>query len=234
VSTPAHSTTRTHLARTTTGEEVADVLREQIMDGSLAPGTPLREVGLASEFDVSRRTIQDALTLLAGEGLVRHERHRGARVTVLSREDVEDLYAIRLGLELMAARRSPEASELVRDHLRTAYEELQIATSVGRPEEIVRRDLDFHTAVVGLLDSPRVDRFFSSVASEMRYALSMLEAVEQESSRRPREALSEHAEILDALLQGDVPRAEELITTHIAFYRDRLIQSLVERDGATR
>jgi DNA-binding GntR family transcriptional regulator len=213
---------------------VADALREQIMDGSLAPGTPLREVGLAGEFDVSRRTIQDALTILAGEGLVRHERHRGARVTELSRNDVEDLYAIRLGLELMAARRSPEATELGRDHLKAAYEELQIATAVGRADEIVRRDLDFHTAVVGLLESPRVDRFFSSVASEMRYALSMLEAVEQESSRRPREALSEHAEILDALLEGDVPRAEQLITTHIATYRDRLIGSLVEREGATR
>jgi DNA-binding GntR family transcriptional regulator len=201
------------------------------MEGSLPPGTPLREVGLAGEFDVSRRTIQDALTVLAGEGLVRHERHRGARVAQLSRADVQDLYAIRHGLELMAARRSPEASEMAREHLKAAYEELQIATSVGRAADIVRQDLNFHAAVVGLLESPRMDRFFSSIACEMRYALSILESVEQESSRRPREALHEHAEIRDALLAGDVALAEQLITTHIVTYRDRLIDSLPDGDG---
>jgi DNA-binding GntR family transcriptional regulator len=223
-------TNMTRLARTTTGEEVADALREQIMDGRLTPATPLREVALAAEFGVSRRTIQDALSVLAGEGLVRHERHRGARVARLTRSDVADLYAIRHGLELMAARRSPDASRASREHLSTAYEDLRVATSVGRASEIVRRDLNFHAAVVGLLESPRIDRFFGSIASEMRYALSMLESFEQEASRRPGEALGEHAEILEALLAGDVARAERLITAHLVTYRDLLMEALGAED----
>ncbi|MBS1887616.1 MAG: GntR family transcriptional regulator [Actinobacteria bacterium] len=225
------------LTRSTTGEEVADALREQIMDGTLAPGTPLREVGLAEEFDVSRRTVQDALAVLAGERLVRHERHRGARVAQLTRADVEDLYTIRLGLELMAARRAREASPAAREGLEHAYEELQIATSVGRADDIVARDLDFHRAVVGLLESPRIDVFFGTIASELRYALSILESFVQEASKRPKDALREHAEIRDALLAGDEKLAARLITEHVDTYRERLVSGVEEeeeREGGAR
>lgn len=222
---------RPTLIRSTTGEEVADALREQIMEGELAPGTPLREVGLASEFDVSRRTVQDALAVLSIEGLVRHERHRGARVAQLTRDDVEDLFMIRLELELMAARHVSQASPAAREELEKAYEELRIATSVGRAGEIVSRDLDFHRAVVGLLESPRIDVFFGTIASEMRFALAIVESIARESSTRPKEALREHAEIRDALLAEDTEVASKLITAHVVTYRDRLVAASVASDG---
>ncbi|MBS1677507.1 MAG: GntR family transcriptional regulator [Actinobacteria bacterium] len=200
------------------------------MDGTLAPGTPLREVGLAEEFDVSRRTVQDALAVLAGERLVRHERHRGARVARLDRADVEDLYMIRLELELMAVRQAKAASAGAREELERAYDELRIATSVGRAGDIVARDLDFHRAVVGLLESPRIDAFFSTIASELRYALSILESYAQEASTRPKDALREHAEIRDALLGGDEKLARKLITEHVTTYRERLVSAVDEEE----
>jgi DNA-binding GntR family transcriptional regulator len=200
------------------------------MDGTLAPGMALREVGLAEEFDVSRRTVQDALAVLAGERLIRHERHRGARVAKLTRADVEDLYMIRLELELMAVRRAAKASDAAREELERAYDELRIATSVGRAGDIVVRDLDFHRAVVGLLESPRIDAFFSTIASELRYALSILESFVQEASTRPKDALREHAEIRDALLAGDQKLAAKLITGHVNTYRERLVSAVDEEE----
>ncbi|MBS1882126.1 MAG: GntR family transcriptional regulator [Actinobacteria bacterium] len=201
------------------------------MEGELAPGAPLREVGLAAEFDVSRRTVQDALAVLGAEGLVRHERHRGARVAELTRQDIEDLYMIRLELELMAARRVAQASAAARTELEHAYDELRIATAVGRAGDIVSRDLDFHRAVVGLLGSPRIDVFFNSIAAEMRYALSILESIAQESSKRPKDALREHAEIRDALLAEDTKLASKLITEHVVTYRDRLVAASIADDA---
>jgi DNA-binding GntR family transcriptional regulator len=220
------------LARTTTGEQVADDLRAQIFSGALPPGEPLREAGLAADYETSRRTVQDALAVLATEGLVRHERHRGAKVAQLARGDVEDLYRVRLALESAAAKAVGAASSTARQLLTDALEHLRDATNSGDPYRIVECDLNFHRAVVGLLESPRVDAFFASIAMEMRFALTMLESVAQEANDRPDEAFAEHRAIHDALLKHDVQRAESLIYEHVAVYRDRLCRIVDEASAS--
>ena len=210
------------LTRPTTGEQVADDLRAQIFAGRLLPGSALRETSLASEYDTSRRSIQDALAVLAAEGLVRHERHRGAKVAQLSRRDVEDLYRVRLTLESMAARAADTSDPADRTALTRALDDLRRATDTGSALDIVASDVDFHRAVVGLLGSQRIDEFFTAVATEMRFALTVLESVAQEAQMRPEEAFAEHEAIHDALLAGDLDRAETLIGEHVAVNRDRL------------
>jgi DNA-binding GntR family transcriptional regulator len=203
------------LSRQTTAEEVAGVLRETVMTGKLSPGAPLREAALSEQFDVSRRTIRDALGVLEREGLVHHHRHRGARVTQFEAEDIRDLYRVRRTMELAAAREVQDAPAEAIRALTDAFERLSDATRLGRAEEIVLRDLGFHQAIVGLLGSARCDRFFADISVEMRYALAILEASYQESSVRPEEALNEHHAIYRALLDGDSATAVTLITEHI-------------------
>jgi DNA-binding GntR family transcriptional regulator len=217
------------LARTTTGEQVADALREQIMLGDLAPGAPMREVTLADDFGVSRKTVQDALAVLASERLIRHERHRGSKVAELSRVDVEDLYRVRLTLEGEAARIAGNFTHGAVDRLGAAFNDLEIATTIGKADEIVRHDLEFHRAVVGLIGSERLDAFFAEIAVEMRYALSILESAYKESSERPAAALDEHRAIRDALLSGDPDLSSLLVSEHVITNRDRLIRVVDRR-----
>jgi DNA-binding GntR family transcriptional regulator len=205
----------TGLHRGSTGEELAALLREMIMSSRLEPDEPMREAALSERFEVSRRTVRDALGILEHEGLVRHHRHKGSRVTRLDVADIRDLYRVRRTLELAAAAACDQAGEWRWAELRAAFTRLSDATTVGRAEDIVRRDLEFHGAVVGLLDSARIDGFFAAIATEMRYALSILEASYQESRRRPRAALDEHRAIYRALLDGDRATAVELISEHI-------------------
>jgi DNA-binding GntR family transcriptional regulator len=215
---------RARLARPTTGEQVADEVRLAIFEGRLAPGEPLREASLAEEFDTSRRSVQDALAVLAGEGLVRHERHRGAKVAELSRRDVEDLYRVRLSLESLAVRDCGDATGSVRAAVGQALEDLRAATDRGDPFSIVEYDVEFHRSVVGLLDSPRIDRFFATISTEMRFALTVLESVAREATVRPKEAFLEHEAIYDAILSGDSVRAEALVAEHVGVYRGRLFR----------
>ena len=70
------------------------------------PDAPLREQHLAQAYGVARHTVRAALRALAAEGLVRVEPHRGARVTALDAEDLEGLGALRIALEVEAARRA--------------------------------------------------------------------------------------------------------------------------------
>jgi len=216
------------LRRGTTAEELASVLREMIMTGALAPEEQLREEHLSVQFDVSRRTVRDALGILAHERIVRHYRHRGSRVVRFSEDDIHDLYGIRRTLESAAARAVRRAPADRLDDLKRAFDELSHATSTGVAADIVRRDLEFHRAVVALLDSPRFDEFFSTIAVEMRFALAILETAYAESEQRPDEALEEHREIYAALAARDVRLAKRLVEEHADANEELLVKALAQ------
>jgi len=220
------------LSRGTTAEEVATLLRETIMDGTLKPGEQLREEGLSAQFDVSRRTIRDALGILARERIVRHYRHKGSRVVLFTEEDIHDLYRVRKTLEGSAAARANTLTDTQLRRLTEAFDHLAEATRSGRAEAIVRRDLEFHQAVVGLIGSTRVDDFFADIAVEMRYALSILESTYRESTTRPAEALAEHQAICQAFVRRDAAEAGRLVQEH-ADSNERLLVDVVASTDIT-
>lgn len=214
------------LRRGTTAEELATVLREMIMTGALAPEEQLREEHLSERFEVSRRTVRDALGILAHERIVRHYRHRGSRVVRFTEEDIRDLYRVRRTLEGAAAREVRRASGEKLEKLERAFDELARATATGVAAEIVRCDLEFHRAVVAILGSARFDEFFTAIAVEMRYAIAMLESAYAESELRPEEALEEHRAIYAALASRDVRLAKRLVEEHAHQNEELLVKAL--------
>jgi DNA-binding GntR family transcriptional regulator len=86
----------------TLGANVATSLREEIVSGRLEPGQALGQEFLASLFGVSRVPVREALRLLAGEGLVVIEPHKGASVAKLSVEELDEMYGIVWSLERLA------------------------------------------------------------------------------------------------------------------------------------
>lgn len=204
------------------------MLQNMIFRGELSPDEPMREAALSERFEVSRRTVREALSILEHAGLVRHHRHKGTRVAQLRADDIRDLYRVRRTLELAAADASPSAPASRREALAAAFRQLADATAVGRADQIVAQDLEFHRGVVGLLDSARIDQFFATIAVEMRFALSVLEASYQESKRRPKAALAEHREIHDALQSGDVATARALINEHVDVNEGLLLASIAD------
>lgn len=89
----------------TLSEQLARRIADDILGEDLAPGHRMKEIALANRYGVSRSSIREALRLLETRGLVQIEPRRGARVTRLSAEEVDDLYEIRTSLLAVAARR---------------------------------------------------------------------------------------------------------------------------------
>ena len=85
-----------------------DRLREAIVTGSLQPNERLVESDLAQRLGVSRTLIRAALVRLEQEGLVEHERHRGARVRLVSEREAVEILETRAVLEGLAARLAAE------------------------------------------------------------------------------------------------------------------------------
>lgn len=87
------------LVRKTAVELVLEELRSRILSGELAPGSPLRQEALADELGVSRIPLREAIRLLSSEGLVDVLPHKGAYVSMLSRDEVQEFFDLRLRLE---------------------------------------------------------------------------------------------------------------------------------------
>ncbi|MEI5638730.1 MULTISPECIES: GntR family transcriptional regulator [unclassified Pseudoalteromonas] len=85
---------------------VAEAIREKILLGEIKAGEPLRQAALAGELNVSRIPVREALLQLEAEGLVNFEAHKGATVTGLSAEQIDEIFDLRALLEAELLRHS--------------------------------------------------------------------------------------------------------------------------------
>ncbi|MFD6517732.1 GntR family transcriptional regulator [Rhodococcus sp. NPDC060176] len=210
---------------------MAELIRDKIMSGSIGRGEPLREEAVASDYAVSRRTARDALRVLGDDGLVRHQRHKGSNVIDFGVEDIVDVYESRRLLEVGAAQwwcKQPPGTGTSRlASLAESYDWMVVTMSSADDRRIVEADVGFHARVIGLLGSPRVDAFFASIATQMVYALALLEMSGKDSRTYPDTTLAEHRAIYDAL-EARSHEAVELIEEHVQCHKHRLVSLVTQ------
>ncbi len=85
-------------------DEIAHIVRERILKGEYEIGEKIKENQIASELRVSRTPIREAFKLLENEGLIDYIPNRGCFAKGFTKQDVEDIYAVREALEVMAVR----------------------------------------------------------------------------------------------------------------------------------
>ena len=207
-------------------DALVNTLRARVLDGHLAPRTTLVEADVAAEFGVSRPTARSAITLLVHEGLLRRQAHKSAHVPVLSRADVEDLFLVRIPLEIgvvgaVVAHGAPPAGA------GRAVAALAAVPDDAPHSVFVDADLDFHRALVGSVASPRLSRLYAALSGEIH--LSMVQS--RYVLGRDRIA-AEHRQVLEALEAGDAALAEERMRAHLEGACEALAGSLEDADPA--
>lgn len=211
-------------------DQVVGVLRTLILKGEVEPGMQLREVVLSESFDVSRNTIREAIRQLVHEGLLRHDRHRSAVVVKLDDDDVADLYAARRVLEISAADRVRSAGRETLEAVQAAFARLEASVASGEWSEVVAADVAFHKSVVGLHGSPRLQKCFETIESELAYFLSLIRLAEKEEEE-PERILAEHDVILQAVLVADAAWASTAVAAHLTYYEERAHAVLRDRSA---
>src|SRR5690606_358934 len=117
--------------------------------------------------------IRDAIRELTQDGLLTHELHRGAVVRELGVEDVADLYRVRRLLETNAIEGSGSDDAAV-EWIRDAVLKIERAVRTEDWDGAVAADREFHTVLVAMLGSPRLNRFYEQISAEARFALGIL------------------------------------------------------------
>lgn len=202
------------------GRSAYERLLEEIASGLLAPGTRLREVELAGRLGISRTPVRDAIRQLEADGLVVHIPRVGATIRSLDYAEVMELYEMRAVLEGTAARLAARAaSDVEIAELESLNEELAAAEGDARQSYALNKQ--FHRT---FLDAAR-NRYLTHSVNSLEKTLLILGPSTLSETDRAREAVAEHAEVLDALRAHDGARAEQLMRRHIeAAHRARLRQ----------
>lgn len=158
---------RPRIAAASTADRVADVLRGEIAEGRLRSGTRLPEQQLCAALAVSRNTVREALSQLAGERVLVREAHRGVFVATPDVATVRDLYRARRVLEPGIVR-LVDPGPGVADELRAAVTEGERTAAAGDGDGVGTANQHFHRAVVALAGSPRLDQQMALLLAEMR------------------------------------------------------------------
>lgn len=202
------------IERRSTTEQVAGVLREAVFRGDLLPGTPLREVALATEFKVSRSTVREAARLLQSEGLVVYEMNRGIVVTDLTGRDIDELYQAREAMELAGARAFVTGADVaaVDATLAKLVDAMEQSVTTRDVDAALTADRTFHATLVAATGNQRLQSFHDRVQQELRLALALAEHSAEELGRTG----DDHRVLLAALRSGSVEQASAAVRDHLA------------------
>ncbi|MEV5610939.1 GntR family transcriptional regulator [Streptomyces sp. NPDC052225] len=206
-------------------ERTEELIRAGIHAGTYPPDSRLRERELAEALGVSRVPVREALLRLATEGLVVLEPRRGARVRRLTLRDVEELFDLRLSLEVFAARRAAElvARGAGHDGLRAVLDAAESATLRGDAAAIAAANTAFHAELINLPGNRLLQASFQPTLGLMHWLFRLTG-----TAHGARQHCAEHRQIYVAIGAGRPGLAEALTFTHIDIRREPVMRALAE------
>jgi DNA-binding GntR family transcriptional regulator len=201
-------------------ERVFDAIRSAIVNKSVPPGVPLTEAGLATQLNVSKTPVREALLRLRQIGLIEPDGRRGGRVVRPSRDALEHTYEVREALEVFTARAAAErATAAQKQEIVDAAERSARAANEDDLDEYIRWDGMFHARITAVAGNPRLTELIES-AFALILALRSRDAQEHDVSVECGRA---HVAIAEAIDAGDAAGAEERMREHIRHVRDFVV-----------
>jgi DNA-binding GntR family transcriptional regulator len=194
-------------------ETAYQLLRDEIIQWKLEPGTPLGEVETSLRLGVSRTPLREALSRLIAEGLIRTGPGRTAVVTSLSRRDIIELFELREALETQAARLAARRRDAaVFEALRADFLGGASATAATSAED---RPYYLADALDVAIDEATRSVYLQSALRDLRGHLARVRRSAHSNADRLRRATSEHVLIVDAILAQDEALAASATSVHL-------------------
>lgn len=204
-------------------DQIFEQLEHDILSGKYARGEILSELRLSNELGVSRTPVREAIRRLEQENILQ-EAGRGVVVVGISREDMLDMYTIRLQLEGVAARRAAE---------RITDEELkEMKDAVDLQRFYLGREGNDNSEQIRSLDSRFHDLLYRSSGSKAFYdvlwplhkKITKYRTASVRKHGRAMQSVGEHEAIYLALAAHDGDRASEAVTHHCIMARDSMAE----------
>ena len=193
-------------------DELTERLRRLITEGELAPGEKIPEQRLCERFGVSRTPLREALKVLASEGIVTLRPNRGAVVSALTLQELEEVFPVMGALEALSgeiACRHITPTEV--ETIRGMHEEMVGHWQNDELQSYFRLNQRIHLAILDATRNETLKTHYRSLAGRLmtaRYIANM-------SPDRWAEAIDEHRAILKCLDDRDGPRLALVLKRHL-------------------
>ena len=212
-------------------EQVAQRLRQMLVEGRIAPGGKLNERELSELLNVSRTPLREAIKMLAAEGLVELLPNRGAIAVSLTEADVLNTFEVMAGLEGMAGELAaqritpPELAEIQA----MQYEMMAAYT---------RRDLSGYYAVNarihGAISTAAQNPVLATVYQQVNARLQALRFRSNQDGEKWKRAVKEHEKMIEALVAHDGAAMRAILEQHLRNKRDVVLEQLREAGKGQR
>ena len=223
------------IPRTALHEQVAQRLRQMLVENQIAPGAKLNERELSEVLQVSRTPLREAIKMLAAEGLVELLPNRGAIAVELNEADVLNTFEVMGGLEALsgelAAQRISDA-ELA--EIRAMHFEMMAAYTRRDLSGYYRLNAMIHRAINAAARNPVLTTLYNQVNARLQ----ALRFRSNQDEGKWKQAMAEHDRMIEALGRRDPAAMRTVLMEHLDHKRDVVIeqlrQSRAQAAGASR
>ncbi|MEM7112493.1 MAG: GntR family transcriptional regulator [Chloroflexota bacterium] len=205
--------------------QIEEQIMSVVLSGQFRPGQRLVESVIAEQLQVSRSPVRETLSALEREGIVEYRSRRGYFLINFTIKDIEEIYSLRQILELNALQRVvKQSSNADIAPMQEFVDALGIAVRERRDyQKIAALDLSFHQYICQLADHSRLFSAWKSMRMQTLLLIGMTSKTEYDYLEQPREF---HQDILNAILDRDLARAEKLLSEHILDAKMRALAAL--------
>lgn len=208
---------------------VYETLRNEIIELKLAPGSPIDEQQLSDRFSLSRTPIREALVRLSADGLITTLTNRATIVSNIDFLGLSEFFdaltlMYRVTTRLAALNRTPEDIARIRD----LQKDFALAVAERDVLGMISKNRDFHVAIAGAGKNRYYVDLFTRLLDEGRRILRLYYS--SFNDVLPRQYVSEHEDMIQAIINRDAENADTLATAH-ADQIVRQIRSYIASDG---
>jgi DNA-binding GntR family transcriptional regulator len=204
------------LEQTSLRVQVRRVIRTGIITGEIEEGTIYPISYFASRFGVSATPVREALLDLANAGLIESIPNRGFRIPVLSDHDLDEIFEVRLMLEVPSMGRVAHVrNEDDLKEYQVLANEIKKYAQQSKVAEFLLADRAFHQRLLQTLHNQRLVKFVARLRDQAR----LIGLPHLAKSGLLMVAVKEHAELLDAIKQKDAASTESVMRRHLEHTR---------------
>ncbi len=202
------------LRQTNLRDQALSILKLRLVSGDLVPGQIYSASALAEELGVSNSPVREAMLTLVNQGLMEAVRNRGFRVLPLSDKERQNIYQLRMLLEIPSMVKLASMQEKMQANqdkfARIAADMVKFAHE-GDIVNYLEMDRQFHLGLLAILENDQLVSIVENLRDQSRqFGLKTL----RETGGLIKSA-EEHQPILDAMVKGDVALTEMLMTNHL-------------------
>lgn len=203
-----------NIGRKSLATHVYEIVRNAIVIGELTPGSLHSVNDISERLNVSRTPVREALLKLEEQGMVSFERNRGARILETTVHDLEELFSLRIILEIPAAYRAARRPDAVaikklQGHLTELSEAYRLERSNARAH--LEPDARFHRQIAAMAGSRRLGTILDNLFDQQMIA----DGTSGGFTRSMEEIIEDHVKIFEAIARKNPDEAANAMRDHL-------------------